>query len=125
MSFWHRVRSFLDKFVICSVSIESLLESLKVSPTILTHQVVVVVEYRINLTNGTFTLLKPTIYPDSHDLVQHSLLRLELAHSNWEGSRELPSHNLLPKIFNSNVCETFQKDTISHNYSTVLIMCRN
>ena len=53
--------------MICSVSIESPIESLKVSPTILIHQVV---EYRIHdLTEGTFTLLKPTIYPDPHDLL--------------------------------------------------------
>ena len=57
---------FSQKFVICSVSTESLIKSLKVSPMILTHQVV---EYKIDLTKGTFPLLKPTIYPDLHDLV--------------------------------------------------------
>ncbi len=42
-----------------SVSIRSPIESLVVSPTILTHQVV---DYsRIDLTEGTFTLLKPTM----------------------------------------------------------------
>jgi hypothetical protein len=44
---------------------------------LLTHQVV---EYRINLTEGTYTLLKPTIYPGSNDLVRHSLSKLELVH---------------------------------------------
>jgi len=42
-----------------------------VSPAILkTHQVV---EYRINLTEGTYTLLKPTIYPGSNDLVRQAI----------------------------------------------------
>jgi hypothetical protein len=76
------------------VSIESPIESPVVSSTPLTHQVV---EYRIDLTEGTYTLLKPTIYPGSNDLVQHSLSRLELVHSNSEGSGELPSHYLLPE----------------------------
>ena len=72
-----------------------------------THQVV---EYRIDLTKGTFTLLKPTIYPGSNDLVRHSHSRLELVHSNSEGSGELPSHYLLPEIFKNETCETFRKD---------------
>ena len=44
-----------DRFVMHGVSIESLIESPVVSSTPLTHQVV---EYRIDLTKGTFTLLK-------------------------------------------------------------------
>jgi hypothetical protein len=44
-----------DRFVVYGVSIESPIESPVVSSTPLTHQVV---EYRINLTEGTFTLLK-------------------------------------------------------------------
>ncbi len=48
---------------------------------------------------GTFTLLKrTTIYPGPHDLVRHSLSRLELVHSNSEGSGELPSRYLLPVL---------------------------
>jgi hypothetical protein len=54
------------------VTIESLIESPMVSPQSLTHQVV---KYRIDLTEGTYTLLKPTIYPGSNDLVRHSELR--------------------------------------------------
>jgi hypothetical protein len=54
------------------VSIESPIESPVVSSTPLTHQVV---EYRIDLTEGTYTLLKPTIYPGSNDLVQHARAR--------------------------------------------------
>ncbi len=77
------------------VTIESPIESPMGSLTSLTHQVV---EYRIDLTEGTFTLLKPTIYPGPHDLVRHSLLRLELVHSNSDGSGELPSHYLLPEM---------------------------
>ncbi len=69
-----------------------------------------VVEYRINLTEGIFTLLKPTIYPGPHDLIRHSLSRLELVHSNSEGSGELPSHYLLPEIFKNKMCETFCED---------------
>ena len=53
-----------------SVSIESPIESLMVSPTIQSHQVV---EYRIDLTEGAFTLLKPTIYPGPHDLVRQQI----------------------------------------------------
>ena len=48
--------------------------------------------------------------PDPHDLVRQSLSRLELVHSNSEGSRELPSHYLLPEIFKNKTCETFRKD---------------
>jgi hypothetical protein len=79
----------------------------KASPTILTHQVV---EYRVNLTKGTLTLLKPTLYPDPHALAQRSLLRLELLHWNCEGLRELPFHDLLRKIFKNDASETFCKD---------------
>ncbi len=43
-------------------------------------------------------------YPGPHDLVRHSLSRLELVHSNSEGSRELPSHNLLSEIFKNKTC---------------------
>ncbi len=87
----------------CSVSIESPIESLKVSPRILTltHQVV---EYRIDLTKGTFTLW-----------------RLELVHLNFELSRELPYHDLLLKIFKNTHVRPFLK--ISPNCLTVLILC--
>jgi len=65
----------------------------------------------INLTKGTFTLLKTNyIYPGPHDLVRHSHSRLELVHSNSDGSGELPSHYLLPEIFKNETCETFCKD---------------
>ena len=95
VSLLHCVRSFPDKFVMYSVSIESPIESLMVSSTILPHQLV---ECRIDLTKGAFTILKPNIYLDPHDLVSHSLSRLELEHLTCEGSRELPSLDLLPKI---------------------------
>jgi hypothetical protein len=75
----------------------------------------------INLTKGTFTLLKPTIYPGPNDLVQHSLSRLELVHSNSEGSGELPSHHLLLEIFKTKHVRPFVK-MMSPNCSTVSIL---
>ena len=53
---------FLTSSLWYSVSIKSSIESLMVSPMILTHQVV---EYRINLTEGIFTLLKTNYIPRS------------------------------------------------------------
>jgi hypothetical protein len=97
------------------VTIESLIESPMV-PQSLTHQVV---EYRINLTKSTFTLIKPTIYPGPHDLVRHSLSRLELVHSNSEGSGELPSHYLPPEIFKNETCETFCKNVTQLLFDSV------
>ena len=66
---WHMFKSFPDKFVMYGVTIESPIESPVVSFQPLTHQVV---EYRIDLTKGTYTLLTPTIYPGSNDLVRQS-----------------------------------------------------
>ncbi len=79
------------------VTIESPIESLMVSSTILNSP-------------GSRALLKPTIYPGPHDLVRHSLSTLELVHSNSEGSGELPSHYLLPEMFKNKTCETFCED---------------
>ena len=45
-------------------------------PQSLTHQVV---EYSIDLTKGSYTLLKPTIYPGSNDLVRQPDTALLLA----------------------------------------------
>jgi hypothetical protein len=64
----HLFESFPDKFVMYGVTIKSSIESPMLSPTILNSSGSI--EYRINPTEGTYTLLKPTIYPGSNDLVQ-------------------------------------------------------
>ncbi len=81
-----------------SASIESPIESLMVSPMIRTHQVV---ECRINLTKGTFTLLKTNyIYLDPNDLVQHcvssALLDIPLYH--WKQTFSSLQHIATHKV---------------------------
>ena len=71
----------------CSVSIRSPIKLLKVSPRILTHQT-----YRINLTGGTFILLKPTIYPDPNDLVQQPPVAGQHDHVGIRHVLLLPPH---------------------------------
>jgi hypothetical protein len=64
------------------VTIESPIESPMVSPTILNYQVV---EYKIDLTKGSVTLLKPTMYPGPNELVRQ---KTRLSESNQhEGTK--------------------------------------
>ncbi len=90
-----------------SLSIESPIESLMVSPAIQSSP-----GSRVRDRPYWGYLYPPKtnyIYPGPHDLVQQSLSRLELVHLNSEGSGELPNHYLLPEIFKNKMCETFRK----------------
>jgi len=69
-------------------------------PQSLTHQVV---EYRISLTEGTYTLLKPTLYPGSNDLVRHKCAEVYSTSFGWAKAypmtRKGEAHETLSLLF--------------------------